>query len=220
MASDVETALCTALWAGVKSASRTAPRSGNDNVTRLASYTPVSCALTSCISVLTYIHQRTSIHAAAGSLNERQHANPFTPLPINRWTPMMRWGAAYGVALLALGLLDGLWLGLLARDFYRQEMGDVMADTVRKAPALAFYLLYPVGLLALALQPSPADWKSALGRGALVGLVAYATYDLTNLATLKHWSWRLAATDVAWGTFISACAAALAFLVMNKPRWI
>jgi uncharacterized membrane protein len=131
---------------------------------------------------------------------------------------MMRWGLGYGAALLALGVLDGLWLGWVARDFYRQEMGVVMTDEVRKAPALAFYLLYPAGLLALALQPSPADWKGALARGALVGWVAYGTYDLTNLATLKQWSWRLAATDMAWGSFISACAAALAFVVMNKPR--
>jgi uncharacterized membrane protein len=131
---------------------------------------------------------------------------------------MMRWALAYGAALLALGVLDGLWLGFIARDFYRQEMGALMADEVRKLPALLFYLLYPVGVLALALHPMPADWKGALARGALVGAVAYATYDLTNLATLKQWSWRLAATDVAWGTFISACVAVVAFLVLNRPR--
>jgi uncharacterized membrane protein len=131
---------------------------------------------------------------------------------------MMRWGLAYGAALLALGVLDGLWLGFVARDFYRQEMGTMMAEEVRKVPALAFYLLYPVGLLALVLIPTPPDWKSAMWRGALVGLVAYGTYDLTNLATLKQFSWRLAGTDMAWGTFISACAAAIAFVVLNKPR--
>ena len=131
---------------------------------------------------------------------------------------MMRWGLAYAATLLVLGVLDGVWLGYVARDFYRQEIGALMAEQVRKVPAVGFYLLYPVGLLALALNPMPADWKAALFRGALVGLVAYATYDLTNLATLKQWSWRLAATDVAWGTFISASMALAAFLVLNRSR--
>ncbi len=130
----------------------------------------------------------------------------------------MAWGWAYAAALVALGVLDGLWLGFVARDFYRQEIGAQMVDEVRKVPALAFYLLYPVGLMALALHPLPADWKGALGRGALVGVVAYATYDLTNLATLKQWSWRLAAADIAWGTFISACAAVAAYLVLTRAR--
>ena len=131
---------------------------------------------------------------------------------------MMRWGLAYVATLLVLGVLDGIWLGYVARDFYRQEIGAMMAEQVRKAPAVAFYLLYPVGLLALALNPMPADWKAAMMRGALVGLVAYATYDLTNLATLKQWSWRLAVTDVAWGTFISACMAVAAYLVFSRLR--
>ena len=130
----------------------------------------------------------------------------------------MRWGLAYAATLLVLGVLDGIWLGYVARDFYRQEIGAMMAEQVRKTPAVAFYLLYPVGLLALALNPMPADWKAAMLRGALVGLVAYATYDLTNLATLKQWSWRLAVTDVAWGTFISACMAVAAYLVLSRLR--
>lgn len=130
----------------------------------------------------------------------------------------MRWGLAYAAALLALGVLDGVWLGFVARDFYRQEIGAQMVEQVRKIPAVAFYLLYPVGLLALVLHPMPADWKGAMARGALVGVVAYATYDLTNLATLKQWSWRLAAVDVAWGTFISACTALAAFIVLNRLR--
>ena len=130
----------------------------------------------------------------------------------------MRWGLAYAAALLALGVLDGVWLGFVERDFYRQEIGAQMVEQVRKIPAVAFYLLYPVGLLALVLHPMPADWKGAMARGALVGVVAYATYDLTNLATLKQWSWRLAAVDVAWGTFISACTALAAFIVLNRLR--
>ncbi len=125
---------------------------------------------------------------------------------------LLPWLWAYGAALLVIGVLDAAWLGLIARDFYRREMREVAAENFRKGPALAFYLLYPIALLVLSLSPLPADWGAASWRAALVGLTAYATYDLTNWATLKQWSWRLALADMAWGTFISAAAGAAAFV--------
>lgn len=127
-----------------------------------------------------------------------------------------QWLWTYAAALLAIGVLDAIWLGWLARDFYRGEMGGLMAAEVRKLPALAFYLLFPAGLVALTFLPPPDDWAGALLRSALVGLVAYGTYDLTNLATLKQWSWRLALTDIAWGTFVSAAAGAAAFAAWRQ----
>jgi uncharacterized membrane protein len=129
---------------------------------------------------------------------------------------MKAWLWAYGAALLAIGVLDALWLGFVARDFYRTEMASVAAPEVRRLPALAFYLLYPAGLLALTLSPAPSDFWSAVGRAALVGALCYATYDLTNLATLRQWSWRLAAADVAWGTFLSAAAGACAYVAWRR----
>ncbi len=131
---------------------------------------------------------------------------------------MTRWFLVYLAALLTIGVLDGLWLGWVARDFYQAEMAALAADKIKLVPALAFYLLYPVGLLALGLMPEPPDLKTAVLRCAGLGLLAYATYDLTNLATLRSWSWRLAATDVAWGTFISTCAGGAAFWVLDKSR--
>ncbi|MDQ5898317.1 MAG: hypothetical protein QG612_2403 [Pseudomonadota bacterium] len=123
----------------------------------------------------------------------------------------------WGAALLVVGVLDALWLGWLARGFYMREMGDLMTPQVRWLPALAFYLAYPAGLSALVLWPAPATLTEATLRAALVGLLVYATYDLTNLATLRHWSPRLALVDVAWGTVLSACAGAAAFLASRPP---
>jgi uncharacterized membrane protein len=129
---------------------------------------------------------------------------------------MRTWLIAYGVALLVVGLLDAVWLGWLARDFYRREMGTLMADSIRWAPALLFYFGYPAGLVTLALQPTPADLSTAVLRAALFGLVVYGVYDMTNMATLRHWSWRLAAVDIAWGTAVAATAGAAAWLLMRR----
>lgn len=129
--------------------------------------------------------------------------------------PWMFW-RAYLAALLVLGVLDALWLGWLARDFYRREFGDLMAEQVRWLPAALFYLLYPAGLVALVLWPLPSGWGVAVARSALVGLLAYGVYDLTNMATLRHWGWGLAAVDMAWGTVVSAAAGAAAWWAMSS----
>ena len=120
-------------------------------------------------------------------------------------------GLAYGAALLVIGALDALWLGWLARGFYRDAMGDLMRPDVLWGPALVFYLAYPVGLLMLALTPMPPSAWHAAGRGALLGLIAYGVYDMTNLATLNGWSWRLSLVDMAWGTFVTCLAAVAAW---------
>jgi uncharacterized membrane protein len=129
---------------------------------------------------------------------------------------MKAWAWAYIAALLAIGVLDALWLGFIARDFYRTEMASLAAPEVRVVPAVLFYLLYPVALLALALVPAPADWTQAALCAALVGLACYGTYDLTNLATLRQWSWTLAAVDMAWGTALSAAAGVAAFFAWQR----
>jgi len=122
----------------------------------------------------------------------------------------------YGAALLVMGVLDGLWLGFIARSFYRTEIGDLMAAELYKLPAALFYLGYPAGLVALALQPLPDGPWMAAWRGALLGLVAYGTYDLTNMATLRHWGTTLAIADIAWGAFASALAATAAYFAMQR----
>ena len=125
--------------------------------------------------------------------------------------------ASYGVAFLVLGVLDGLWLMFVARDFYQREIGPLLLAEVRKLPALLFYLGYPMGLVLLALTPRPDSLGMAVARSALLGVVAYGTYDLTNLATLKGWSLRVAVADTAWGAVVSAAAGAAVWWV--SKRW-
>lgn len=122
----------------------------------------------------------------------------------------------YLAALLVMGLLDALWLGAVARDFYRQEMGALMAEQVRWVPALLFYFGYPAALVALALFPAGQPLSHQIARAALVGLVGYGVYDLTNLATLQGWPLKLAVVDTAWGTFASTVAGAVAAWVAQR----
>lgn len=123
----------------------------------------------------------------------------------------------YLAALLVMGVLDALWLGVLARDFYRQEMGALMAEQVRWVPAALFYFGFPAALVGLALFPAGQPMSHQIARAALVGLVGYGVYDLTNLATLQHWPVKLAVVDTAWGTFASTLAGAAAAWVAQ--RW-
>lgn len=123
---------------------------------------------------------------------------------------------AYLAALGIVGALDALWLGVVAARLYRRELGELLRPDVRPVPAALFYFGYPLGLLALALQPLPATLGDATARSAVLGLVAYGTYDLTNLATLKGWSRRLALLDIAWGTAVTALAGAAAWWVLAR----
>ena len=133
-------------------------------------------------------------------------------MPLQRLS-LTEFGLVYLAVFVALAVLDAVWLGWFARDFYKREIGDLMAESVRLGPASLFYLLYPLGLTYLALQPPPSTVLEAALRCAVVGLVAYGTYDLTNLATLRGWSTRLFLADVAWGTFASALAGTIAWVV-------
>lgn len=119
------------------------------------------------------------------------------------------WG--YLAALITVGVLDGLWLGVIATEFYRSQMVAVAADNFKLLPAALFYFLYPLGVLFLALTPRARGRTQALGRSALLGLVVYGVYDLTNLATLKAWPVKLALVDMSWGTFITAMAGLAAY---------
>jgi uncharacterized membrane protein len=116
-------------------------------------------------------------------------------------------GLAYGAALVAMLVLDGLWLGFVAKGLYQREMGTLMADSVRIVPGAVFYLLYPAALVYLALLVEPASWLEALARGAVLGLAAYGAYDLTNLAIVRDWPLKISLIDWAWGAVIGAAAA-------------
>lgn len=111
----------------------------------------------------------------------------------------------YLATLVAFFAVDIVWLTLVARTFYRKYLGFLMAPSPNWAAAIIFYLLFIVGILVLAVLPGleAGSLKTTLLRGALFGLVAYATYDLTNLATLKDWPLIVTIVDLIWGTVLS-----------------
>lgn len=125
---------------------------------------------------------------------------------------MFEFVTAFVAALIAMAVVDGIWLGAVARGFYRKHLGFLMADRPNWIAAVAFYLLYVLGVTVFAALPG-ADAGSVLEaawRGALFGLVAYATYDLTNAATLRGWPNRVTIVDMAWGTVLTAVVAGAA----------
>jgi uncharacterized membrane protein len=130
---------------------------------------------------------------------------------------MNKYLAAYAAALLVMLALDMLWLGVVAKALYRDGIGHLMADSPNIAAAVAFYLIYVAGLIGFVVAPYAEDpsWGRTLLVGALFGLVAYATYDLSNLATLKGWPVALAVMDIGWGAAISTVTAAAARLAMQ-----
>ena len=125
---------------------------------------------------------------------------------------------AYVVTLVIFATIDTAWLGLMADRIYRPLIGPMLAGDFRLAPAIAFYAVYAAGLTLFAVRPGLAEggWKTALLWGGLFGFFAYATYDLTNLATLKAWSLRLSLIDVAWGACVSAVASASACALASR----
>jgi len=121
----------------------------------------------------------------------------------------MRWLASYFAALVTICALDFAWLGYVARGFYRGELGPLLLERPRWGAAALFYLMYAGGTLFFAVAPGAehGTWLRTLVCGALLGLVCYGTYDLSNLATLKGWSTTAVAVDMAWGIVVTALAA-------------
>jgi uncharacterized membrane protein len=118
-----------------------------------------------------------------------------------------------GVAVLAVGgsmlALDAVWLSFMAGWLYKPNLPGILLDGFRPAPAALFYALYIAGVVYFAVLPAVAARSLAQGalKGALLGLVCYATYDLTNHATMKVWSTLVTVADMAWGAFLTGCAA-------------
>ena len=113
--------------------------------------------------------------------------------------------------------IDLLWLGVIAKNFYQEKLGPMLRDPVNWPPAIIFYLLFPLGVIILAVSPAKEaeSLQKALFLGALFGFYTYATYDLSNLATLKNWPLQVTITDIIWGTFISTVTAGVAYLITS-----
>jgi uncharacterized membrane protein len=112
-------------------------------------------------------------------------------------------------------IIDLLWLGVVARTFYAEQLGSLMAPQVNWVAAIAFYLIFVLGLVVFVIDPAvvAGSWADALWRGALYGLVTYATYDLTNLATTRDWPRLMVAVDMVWGTVLAASVAVVTYWV-------
>ena len=128
---------------------------------------------------------------------------------------MKTYVAAYLFTLVAYLVIDFIWFSTMSYSLYRPAIGDLLAENFRIAPAVVFYLIYAAGLTFLAVRPAfqTGEWTTALLYGAVVGFMAYATYDLTNQATLKSWSTTLTVADLLWGTFVSAAAATIGYFL-------
>ena len=121
----------------------------------------------------------------------------------------------YLVSLVAFLAIDFLWLGVFAKNLYKEQIGHLMTSDIRWGAALLFYCLYIVGLLVFAILPALKEntWIYALGYGSLFGFICYATYDFTNLATLKDWPVKIVVCDLIWGAFISGAVSSIGYWV-------
>jgi uncharacterized membrane protein len=133
---------------------------------------------------------------------------------------MMRYFKLYLVSLAAFFAIDMVWLGLAARSFYQQQIGFLMAPNPNWFVAVLFYLLFIVGLLFFVIVPglNANSLNATLLKAALFGLITYATYDLTNLATLKDWPALLSIVDMLWGTFVSVSVSFISFIAGKRLR--
>ena len=128
---------------------------------------------------------------------------------------MKKFLIAYLATLFAFLVLDGVWLGVLMGPTYRALLGSMMLDQPLLGPAAVFYLLYGIGCVVFVVLPA-TTWQRAALLGALLGLVAYGTYDLSNWATLDGWSAQLTLMDMAWGSVATCIACCVGYWTTRK----
>jgi uncharacterized membrane protein len=125
---------------------------------------------------------------------------------------------SYITTLISLLALDSVWLGFISKSFYQKHLGYIFSEKFNLWPAGIFYLLYSFGIVFFVINPA-LEVKSigvALARGALLGFIAYATYDLSNQATLVKWPVVVTVVDIIWGIFITAVVSAITYYLISK----
>ncbi len=127
---------------------------------------------------------------------------------------MNRYVVLYLATLFVMVPIDFLFLGIVAKGFFTSQVGDMLGE-IRLAPAILFYLLYVVGIMMFVSASATATRQSALLYGAMFGFFCYATFELTSLSLLKHWTWPVVLLDVAWGSFVTAVSAAAGLAITN-----
>jgi uncharacterized membrane protein len=124
---------------------------------------------------------------------------------------------AYIVVLVVFGIIDACWLTFMGPIVYRPALADILAPNLRIAPAIAFYLSYPIGVVVFAVVPGLRSGiaSDALAPALLFGAIAYGTYDLTNYATLRNWTLQITLLDIVYGAFLSGIAAIVAYALVR-----
>jgi uncharacterized membrane protein len=130
----------------------------------------------------------------------------------------MLYAAAYAGTFVVFAIADILWLGSMVNRLYRPTLSDILLAGVNLRAVIVFYILFPIGLMIFAVIPAlkSGSVTDAVTYGALFGFFAYATYDLTNLSTLRNWTAKLAIVDMIWGTVLCAMAAVAGFVLATK----
>jgi uncharacterized membrane protein len=124
----------------------------------------------------------------------------------------------YFITLPVFFAIDMLWLGLVAKNFYTSQIGSLMKEQINWVAAILFYLIFIAGLVLFVIYPAveQKSWTHAISYGAFFGFITYATYDLTNLATLKSWPLTVTVVDLAWGTLLGAAVSIIAYTIAVK----
>jgi uncharacterized membrane protein len=132
----------------------------------------------------------------------------------------MPYALAYLASLVSFLAVDAVWLTLMNARLYAPILSPILSGKVDPLPAVLFYLIYIGGVTVFAVAPGLRDggWVKAAALGAMLGFVAYATYDLTNAATLKVWAWKITLADMAWGSFATAFAAGVGCFVLGRLK--
>lgn len=130
----------------------------------------------------------------------------------------MKIAALFGIATGIFFAIDMVWLGFFAKNFYREKLAFIFTGEISWPPAIIFYLLYIGGLLFFAVLPALRDqsWATASIQGALLGGLCYATYDLTNMATIKQWPLIVVIVDIIWGVVLTGSVSVLTYLIGTK----
>ena len=129
----------------------------------------------------------------------------------------MKWFLYYGIAFAVFMVIDLIWLGFIAKDLYAKYLGFIMAKNINWTAAIIFYMIFVGGILFFVVNPAieKNSLSYALLAGAAFGFITYATYDLTNLATLENWPLFITIVDLIWGSFLSASTSVVSFLVIK-----
>ena len=128
----------------------------------------------------------------------------------------------YAVAFTAFIVIDLVWLGFIASNLYKKYLGYIMRPSPNWTVAIIFYLLYLVGVVYFVINPAllKQSWKYALFTGMFFGFITYATYDLTNLATLKNWPPLITVVDLIWGTVLGGLVSLVTYLIITRTGWL